>query len=78
MRVVKLDRLNSRKREVGTSALSGNQECLIVHVDRLGGGCLGFRLRPLIYFLTSSSEHLIISVVIGVWNWASWAEVPVT
>lgn len=42
MQVVKLDRLNSRKREVRTSAPSGNQECLIVHVDRLGWGVFSF------------------------------------
>lgn len=76
MQVAKLDRLNSRKREVRTSTQSSNQECLIVHVDRPGWGCLGF--RPLIYFLTSSFEHLIIAVVIGIWMWVLRAVVPVT
>lgn len=65
MQGVKLERLNSRKREVHTSALSSNLESLIVHVDRLGWWA--FRFKALFYFFTSSSEHLIIRMVIGVW-----------
>lgn len=42
MQAWKVDGRNSRKREVRTSAPSGNQEGLIVRVDRLGWGVFRF------------------------------------
>lgn len=40
IQMAELERLDSWKREVCSSAPGGDQECLIVRVDRLRWGCL--------------------------------------